>query len=313
MVPLIALSPDRIDAAVSRRETFRVDVLLPDRRSCLYVARPGVACAVDVVAADRCGREPGEQDVAERLGARGGGGRLDHWQQPGDDGSQKDGEDEPADRAEGGFRIVAEPPGGQQRRRAAGPAQQSRRLGGQPRPGHHQADQDDEQAGVGRPADRLAVSQVESHDQQHDAGQQRSYPPRGRGRRCRPAAHAKRGDPDPSQRQQGRDRGGGRNTDEHRQVSRHGRRDLVVEVPRTGDGGVRQRAPQEQEDRDAEHRAEQGTDHGFDRGDDADLPVRGTHQPQRRVTLLAPGGGEPGRGPDQDEDREQEGDRADDE
>ena len=74
--------------------------------------------------------------------------RVHGRQQPGEDGAEEDGEHEPADRPERGLRVVAEPPSGQQRRRAGrSRAQQSRRLSGQPRARHDQADQDQSRPG----------------------------------------------------------------------------------------------------------------------------------------------------------------------
>ena len=166
---------------------------------------------------------------------------------------------------------------------------------------------------AGAPMD-CALRPRQAEDEQGEAGEQaaRSAMRVGAGGRD-PAADAQRRDPHPLQRQQRRNGRRGWHADQDDQIADDRGSDLVGEVPRAGDGGVGQRGLQQREDHDAEQGAEQGADHGVDRRDDADLAVRGPDQPQRRIALLPPGGGEAGGGADQDQDREQEGDRGDDE
>src|SRR6266702_204302 len=77
-----------------------------------------------------------------------------------------------------------------------------------------------------------------------------------------------------------------------------------------GDGGVGEHGLQQGEYPDAEDRAEQRAGHGIDGGDDAYLPGCCPDQSERGVALLAPGGSKARGRADQDQDREQEGDRA---
>ena len=141
-------------------------------------------------------------------------------------GGDEQGQDQAADRAERGPRVVGQPAGGDQRAGAAGAPGHDPRAGHrQPWPGDDQADHDQQEAGQERldlpgNAGRAAVHDEEAELGQ--AGQQREHPPGPRRLRGHPAGDAERGNLHPPQRQPGHHGGRHRHADRDRQDVRAG-------------------------------------------------------------------------------------------
>ena len=197
-------------------------------------ATPVLPLQLTCVAADRSRGETVEQHVAQRRRARGARDRLDGGQQPGDDGAEEHGQHQPADRPERRLRVVGQPSGRQQGRRAGhDPAKQARRLRGEPWARHHQADQDDDQAGERRLADGLRCSSAPSRKGTGRCpASSGTIRPRRRRPGLHPAADAERRDPHPLERYQPGDEADAAGTPiRTTTVARQRRRDLVREVP----------------------------------------------------------------------------------
>ncbi len=224
-------------------------------------------------------------------------------------------EDQAADGAEGGPRVIGEAAGGDQRAGAAGPPGHGAGRGhGEPRAGDEQADEDEREAGHERLDLSAYGGRVAAHGPEAEfgqAGQQRHHPPGPRRLRRGPAGDAERGDVDPVQRQPGRYGGEDGHADRDREDVRHTERQFAGEERLAEERDARDRGAQQEEDPEPGGHPE-GSGHGrFGGGEQGDLLAGRADQAHRREPLFTAGGRQPGRGGDEDKDRGQDGQRHD--
>src|ERR1019366_9402036 len=139
-----------------------------------------------------------------------------------------------------------------------------------------------------------------------DAREQRDRPvSAGSGRRDAPG-DAERGDVHPPQREPGRDRSGGRDSDRDDEDVGDAERQVAGEERGAGEGNRGDRRPEQEEQAEAGgHAGDRGRSR-LDRGDYRDLPGRRAGQAHRGEALLPAGRGEPGGRGDEDEHREEQ-------
>ena len=263
----------------------------------------------------RQGAEGVGQRVVPDASSSGAAGGSDRAQCSDCRARDEESEHEPADEPEGRLGIVEEPAAGDQRGGSARPVghEPSARRG-EPGSGQHQSDDKKREANeqfkeLAAIAARLAgCVEVGEHA---DPGEKRNDPEDPRRGGGRPSTYAERRNLDAAQRQAcGHDRGD-RDADHNDCDVDPLKREVPWSQRRTGEGDVVEEWSKEKEHDEAKRHSGNGRNCRLHGRDHRDLPRGGTYEAHGGEALLSPGGGQPAGGGDQDEHRQEQGDRSD--
>ena len=257
-----------------------------------------------------------EQSLAcHRPAVRGAAVGEDRGEHPDRGAGGEEGDDEPTDRPKRAARVVGQAaPGEQGGRTLCAPSHGPSADHGEPGAGDHQPGDDQEASREVGPDLPTGALRVADHDEVDELGD-----PRDQGRQTvRPGSRWGDAPGDPQRRdlrsshgEARRDGGGGRDADrDHHDVDQP-ERQVAWREPLTGEGHVGQRRADSVEQAEADRHTPERGDGGLDRRDHADLSGGGAGQAHGGEALLTSGGRQAGGGADEDQHRQQQGERAD--